>query len=42
MQQRFTDACGLREVPVRGAPTEVEGARQLALSLPDGRFQFQV
>lgn len=41
MRQRLADACGLKDVPVRGAPTEVEGARQLALSLPNGRYQFQ-
>jgi site-specific DNA-methyltransferase (adenine-specific) len=41
MQQRLADACQLKEVPVRGAPTEVEGARQLAQSLPNGRYQFQ-
>jgi hypothetical protein len=41
MEQRLADACNLKNIPVKGAPTELEGARQLAQSLPDGRYQFQ-
>jgi site-specific DNA-methyltransferase (adenine-specific) len=40
MKARLRDSFGI-EVPVIGQPTEVEGARQLAESLPDGRYQFQ-
>jgi site-specific DNA-methyltransferase (adenine-specific) len=42
MRQRLRDACGLEEVHVAGAPTEVEGARMLANENGlDGRYQFQ-
>ena len=40
MKARLRDSFGI-EVPVIGQPTEVGGARQLAESLPDGRYQFQ-
>jgi len=40
MRARLKDAFGLDDVPVRGQPTEVEGARQLAQSA-EGRYQFQ-
>ena len=40
MRARLRDSFGLEDVEVIGQPTEVEGARQLALS-PDGRYQFQ-
>jgi hypothetical protein len=40
MRARLKDTFGLADVPVRGEPTEVEGARQLAQS-PEGRYQFQ-
>ena len=40
MRARLKDTFGLADVPVRGQPTEVEGARQLAQS-PEGRYQFQ-
>jgi DNA modification methylase len=39
MKARLKDSFGI-EVPVIGQPTEVEGARQLALG-DDGRYQFQ-
>jgi site-specific DNA-methyltransferase (adenine-specific) len=39
MKARLKDSFGI-EVPVIGQPTEVEGARQLAIS-NDGRYQFQ-
>lgn len=32
---------GLRDIPVIGKPTEVAGARMLAESGPEGRYQFQ-
>lgn len=40
MRARLKDTFGLADVPVKGEPTEVEGARQLAQSL-EGRYQFQ-
>jgi site-specific DNA-methyltransferase (adenine-specific) len=40
MKARLRDSFGV-DVPVIGQPTEVGGARQLAESLPDGRYQFQ-
>ncbi len=40
MRARLKDTFGLADVPVKGQPTEVEGARQLAQS-PEGRYQFQ-
>lgn len=40
MRARLKDAFALADVPVKGEPTEVEGARQLAQS-PEGRYQFQ-
>ena len=39
MKARLKDSFGI-EVPVIGQPTEVEGARQLAIG-DDGRYQFQ-
>jgi site-specific DNA-methyltransferase (adenine-specific) len=39
MKARLKDSFGI-EVPVIGQPTEVEGARQLAMG-DDGRYQFQ-
>jgi DNA modification methylase len=39
MKARLKDSFGI-EVPVIGQPTEVEGARQLAVG-DDGRYQFQ-
>ncbi len=41
MRARLKDTFGLDNVEVVGQPTEVEGARQLAESGPDGRYQFQ-
>jgi site-specific DNA-methyltransferase (adenine-specific) len=40
MRARLKKSFGLDDVPVIGQPTEVEGARQLAVS-PQGRYQFQ-
>lgn len=41
MKSRLATAFGLDDVPVIGQPTEVEGARALALDPRDGRYQFQ-
>lgn len=41
MQARLRDTFGL-VVPIEGSPTEVEGARQLAQQLPNGREQFEL
>jgi len=41
MKARLRDSFGLNEVEVIGQPTEVEGARQLAQSGLEGRYQFQ-
>jgi len=41
MKARLRDSFGLEDVEVIGQPTEVEGARQLAQSSPEGRYQFQ-
>lgn len=41
MKARLLDATGLAEIPVIGKPTEVEGARMMATSSPEGRYQFQ-
>ena len=40
MQARMRARHGLK-VPIEGAPTELEGARALALERPDGREQFE-
>lgn len=40
MRARLKDTFALADVSVKGQPTEVEGARQLAQS-PEGRYQFQ-
>jgi DNA modification methylase len=40
MKARLKDSFGI-EVPVIGQPTEVEGARQLAATSADARYQFQ-
>jgi site-specific DNA-methyltransferase (adenine-specific) len=41
MRARMKDSFGLESVEVIGQPTEVEEARQLAESSPEGRYQFQ-
>jgi DNA modification methylase len=42
MKARLRDSFpSLRDIPVIGKPTEVEGARMIAESGPDGRYQFQ-
>ncbi len=41
MKARLRDSFGLEEIEVVGQPTEVEGARQLAQSGLEGRYQFQ-
>jgi site-specific DNA-methyltransferase (adenine-specific) len=40
MKARLKDSFGI-DVPVESAPTEVGGARMLAQSGPNGRYQFQ-
>jgi DNA modification methylase len=41
MRARLRDAVGVAEVPVIGKPTEVEGARMLAETDANGRYEFQ-
>ena len=41
MESRLRDTFGLSEVPMKGAPTELEGARRLAEASADGRYEFQ-
>ena len=41
MEARLKDTFGLERVPLRGAPTEIEGARHLAEASANGRYEFQ-
>lgn len=41
MEARLRDTFGLEHVPMKGAPTELEGARRLAEASSDGRYEFQ-
>ena len=41
MKSRLATAFGLDDIEVTGSPTEVEGARALAIDPRDGRYQFQ-
>lgn len=41
MEARLKDTFGLERVPLRGAPTELEGARHLAEASANGRYEFQ-
>ncbi len=41
MEARLRDTFGLEHVPMKGAPTELEGAKRLAEASADGRYEFQ-
>ena len=41
MEARLRDTFGLDHVPMKGAPTELEGAKRLAEASADGRYEFQ-
>ena len=41
MEARLKDTFALERVPLRGAPTELEGARHLAEASANGRYEFQ-